>query len=131
MPHAEGTPDRFVHDQNGGGVGGGTDVSSLVKEATFTGRVPDEVGTWAYYAGTAGPVTVGTKLGVGERVIGIAAAVSAAGATVTIDGGDTIPIPFPSSGEPVVGIELAPRGNLVDPVIVFAGTDSFMVEVVR
>ena len=78
-----------------------------------------EIGTWKYYAGVAGTVTVGA----GERVIGIAAHASVVG-TVTINGGPTITIPVNVS----VGIE--PDGNLVAPVIVFTGTDTYIVETV-
>lgn len=145
-------PDRFVRDSGtGGGTGGVTIIEDAngdalvinpdgsiniagtvpVSDSILQTKVPDEEGVWEYYAGTSGTVTVGTKLGAGERVIGIAAAVTASGGTVQINGGDVIPIPFPGSGQPVVGVDLSPRGNLVDPVIVFSGTASFMVEIVR
>ena len=80
----------------------------------------NEGGTWAYHAGTAGTVTLGGT----ERVLGIIAYASAAGATCTINGGDSIPVP---TG---VGIELEPKGNLVGATIVFTGTAMFLVEVV-
>lgn len=86
-------------------------------------KIPDEEGTWSYYAGTsdAGLVVVG-------RVIGITAATTAAGATVTINGGDPIPLPWITGV--VTSIDIAPRANLVSPTIAFSGTASFLVEVV-
>lgn len=77
-----------------------------------------ETGTWAYYAGTSGSVAVN------GRVLGITAS-SAAGGTMTIDGGATITIPASGS------IAFAPQGNLASPTVVFTGTDSYVVEVVR
>jgi hypothetical protein len=90
-------------------------------EATLSdlrGRVPDESGTWAYSAGTSGTVAVAAN----RRVIGIAAAAVSSGATVQINGGDTVPVPENMS------IEVIPRGNLVAPTIVFTGTASYFVE---
>ena len=77
------------------------------------------IGTWKYYSGIAGTVTVGA----GERILGIAAHTSVAG-TVQINGGSLITIPANVS----VGIE--PEGNLVAPTIIFTGTDTYLVETV-
>lgn len=83
----------------------------------FTGRVPDLTGTWGYNAGASGTVVLtGSK-----RVIGIAAHATTAG-SFTINGGDSIPVPANSS------IEIQPIANLVDPTIVFTGTDSYFIE---
>jgi hypothetical protein len=79
----------------------------------------NQAGTWDYYAGTSGTVNVAA----GERVLSIAAHATTA-ATLTIDGGDSIPIPAATQ------INLVPMGNLVAPTLVFTGTDSYMVEVV-
>jgi hypothetical protein len=101
--------------------------TGLAKDATvisFAAKLPDEEGTWSYAAGTSGTVNV-PALG---RVIGIAASTSQAGGTVQIDGGDSIPIPVPTSG--VGAVDIAPRANLIAPSIVFANTDSFIVEIV-
>lgn len=76
-------------------------------------------GSWAYYAGASGTVTVSA----GQRVIGIAAHATTAG-SMTINGGASVPIPAN------VGLAIAPNGNLVAPTIVFTGTDSYFVEVV-
>ena len=78
-----------------------------------------KIGTWKYYAGVAGTVTVGA----GERVMGIAAHASVAG-TVQIDGGPIITVP----SNVAVGIE--PEGNLVAPTVVFIGTDTYIIETV-
>lgn len=86
---------------------------------TLTAKQPDVVGTWGYVAGASGtPTITGSK-----RVTGIAAHATTAG-SFTINGGDSIPVPANSS------IEIQPLANLVDPAIVFTGTDSFFVETV-
>ena len=79
-----------------------------------------ERGAWSYAAGVNGTVVVGA----GKRVIGITA-YSNAGGTLTIDGGDSVVIPAGSA------IDIAPRGNLIAPTIVFsAGITSYFVETV-
>lgn len=106
-----------------GGVALSTTVGNFpalqaVADATLTGKVPDEEGTWGYRGGASGSVTVPA----GGRVIGIAAHATTAG-SFTINGGDSIPVPAN------VGVDLAPRGNLVAPIIVFsANVDSFVIE---
>ncbi len=98
---------------SGASVGDGSATLSV------TG-VPNEAGTWDYRAGASG-----SPRSFAGRVIGIAAhAPTSAGGSVTINGGDAIPVPAGA------GIELAPRGNVVSPTIVFTGTDSYMVELV-
>lgn len=84
--------------------------------------VPDEEGVWDYAAGTSGTVNVPAN----GRVIGIAAAATSAGATVTIDGGDAIPIPFATGV--VSFVDVAPRANVIAPVVDFFATASFLVE---
>lgn len=76
-------------------------------------------GTWSYYSGTFGTVTVAS----GQRVLGIGCH-STAGGSIVINAGASVPVPAN------VGIGIEPNGNLVAPVIVFTGTDSFFVEVV-
>lgn len=83
----------------------------------FAEFMPDLTGTWSYYAGVSGTVTVTA----GQRVVGIAA-FSTAGGTVTINGGSAIPI---AAG---TGWSLNPTGQLVAPTIVFTGTSSYTVE---
>jgi hypothetical protein len=96
------------------GEGGGSGMSF----AEFQTIVPDEAGTWGYNAGVSGTV----NLSGGKRVIGIAAIATEAGASMSINGGDSIPIPDD------VGLEMAPRGNLVNPTIVFTGTAAYVIE---
>lgn len=83
------------------------------------GRTPDLAGTWSYYGGTndAGLVVTG-------RVMAISAYATASGATISINGGDAIPVPVHG------GLTLSPRGNLVSPTIAFTGTAAYFVEVV-
>lgn len=75
-------------------------------------------GSWGYHAGVSGTVNIT------GRVLGVAAHAAAGGATVSINGGDTIPVPTGA------GIALTPVGTLIAPTIVFTGTDSYMVETV-
>lgn len=96
-----------------------TGLAKEVTLGTVNGKLPDESGVWDYYGGSSGTVIVGA----GERVLGIAAIATAAGATVAINGGDAIPVPTD------IGVELAPRANLTAPTIVFSGTASYLVEV--
>lgn len=84
-----------------------------------SGSDPKTTGTWSYYAGVSGAVSVSA----GQRVIGIAAH-STSGGTVSINGGPSIPLPA------TISVAIAPVGNLVAPSIVFTGTDTYMVEVV-
>lgn len=86
---------------------------------TRTVGLPNQAGTWSYYAGASGTVNVSSS----ERVLGIATHALTAG-SFTIDGGDSIPVPANT------GIAIQPLGNLVGPTIVFSGTDSYFVEVV-
>lgn len=76
-------------------------------------------GTWAYYAGINGTVTVTA----GQRVVGISA-YSALGGTITINGGATITLPIG------VAVSIEPNANLVAPTIIFTGTSTYFVEVV-
>lgn len=82
-------------------------------------ELPALTGTWSYYAGASGTVVVSA----GQRVIGIAAHATTAG-TLTINGGQSVPIPAGS------GIAIAPFGNLTAPTLVLTGTDSYFVETV-
>lgn len=82
---------------------------------TLKNNTPDLTGTWSYQAGTDGTENIT------GRVISISAHASSAG-TLTINGGDSIPIPANAS------FSLQPLGNLVDPALVFTGTDSYFIE---
>jgi hypothetical protein len=82
-------------------------------------NVDRNFGTWGYYAGTNGSVTVTS----GQRVLGIGTHATTAG-SFTINGGSSIPVP---AG---VSVNIQPLANLVAPTIVFTGTDSYFIEVV-
>ena len=96
-------------------------VASTVSNFPATQVVSDAKanGTWDYYAGTSGTVTVGA----GRRVLSISAHAATAG-SVAINGGAAIPVPA------AVGLTLCPEGNLTAPTIVLTGTDSYFVETV-
>lgn len=90
-------------------------------------RVPDQSGTWGYASGTSGTeVLTG-----GKRVLQITAIALEAAATITINGGDTITIPYGSTDSVSSSITIEPKGNLTDPTLVFTGTDSYLVEFVE
>ena len=93
-----------------------------ISNATLT----NIAGTWAYYAGTSGTVTVSA----GQRVLQITAIAQQASATMTINGGQTITLPYGSTDKVSSAIEIKPVGNLVAPTIVFTGTVGYFVEVV-
>lgn len=77
------------------------------------------LGTWGYRAGTLGTVSLTDS----KRLLSIAAHATVAG-TVTINGGDAIPIPAN------VAFDFAAHGVIIDPVLVFAFTDAYFVEYV-
>jgi hypothetical protein len=83
-------------------------------------QVPPESGTWGYHAGVSGSITLPSN----ALVLGIAAH-STAGGSLTINSGDSIPVPANTA------VDLAPRGNLSGPTIVFTGTDSWLIEFVQ
>jgi hypothetical protein len=96
--------------------------TGLAKDTTLvtqSAKIPNQAGTWAYYAGTSGTVNVTA----GQRVLGIAAHATTAG-SMTINGGASVPIPAGT------GIQFSPVGNLVAPTLVLTGTDSYVIEVV-
>lgn len=119
-----GTRQLNVSDWKTPATGAATEatLAGLAKSAdvvTLAAKVPDEEGTWDYRSGVSGSVTIPT----GGRVIGIAAHATTAG-SFTINGGNSIPVPAN------VGVDVAPRGNLTAPTLVFTGTDSYLVEFV-
>lgn len=80
-------------------------------------NLPDLTGQWGYNAGTSGTLT----LSGGKRVLTISA-ISVAGGSATVNGGD--PITIPAGGTFV----MEPRVQVVDPEVVFTGTDSYVVD---
>lgn len=122
MPHNYGSPDRYIHDDtssNGGGAGG--DVSVTNFPTTF----PEFSGTWAYHAGISGVVNV-----VG-RVLQITAVALQAAGSITINGGDTIPLPYGATDKVSTSITICPEGTLDSPTITFTNTDSYFIEVLQ
>lgn len=86
--------------------------------AAIDGKLPDLSGAWGYDSGVSGSVTIGA----GRRVLQITAAAGASGATMTINGGQTITLPALTS------IAIEPCGNLTAPTIVFTNTSAYFVE---
>jgi hypothetical protein len=91
----------------------------IISGAVTEINVDKNFGTWAYYAGTSGTVTVSA----GQRVTAITAHCTTAG-SMTINSGATITIPANTS------FADNPLGNLTAPTIVFTGTDAYFIEVV-
>lgn len=89
-------------------------------------NLSQEAGAWGYASGASGTVTLtGSK-----RVLQITAIALEASGSITIDGGDSIPLPYGATDKVSSSISIEPKGNLTDPVIVFTGTDSYFVEYV-
>jgi hypothetical protein len=107
----------------------GTDTRHLAKDATLAAlaaKVPDSAGTWGYASGVSGTVTLtGSK-----RVLQITAVALETAGSLTINGGDTVPLPYGATDKVSSSICIEPRGNVTDPVIVFTGTDSYFIEYV-
>lgn len=87
--------------------------------AALSSNIALTYGTFSYYAGTSGTVTVAA----GQRVLS-ASCHSTMGGSMTINGGAAIPIPAN------VGFSIDLLGNLVAPVIVYTDTDSYFVQAV-
>lgn len=105
-----------------------TKMSSAATESTLTainGKLPDFSGTWGYNAGTNGTVTLSGS----KRVLQITATALEAQGTITINGGDTIIIPYGATDKVSSQITIAPIANLTDPTIIFSsGVDSYFIE---
>lgn len=90
------------------------------------GKLPDISGTWGYHSGTNGTLNMSGS----KRVLQITAIALEAAATITINGGDVITLPYGSTDKASSSITIEPRGNLTDPALIFTGTDSYFVEYV-
>jgi hypothetical protein len=78
-------------------------------------------GTWDYRAGVSGTVNVPA----GARLLSFTCVAGSGGAgSVSINGGNSIPVP---AGSP---FSLAPDAEVIAPTIVFTGTDSYVVQFV-
>ncbi len=85
-----------------------------------------EAGTWGYNSGTSGTVILtGSK-----RVLSISAVAQEASASITINGGDTITLPYGSTDKASSAVTIEPKANLTDPTIVFTSTKSYLIEYV-
>lgn len=89
-------------------------------------KQPRIVGTWGYNAGTSGTLT----LTGGKRVLQITAIALGAAASFTINAGDTITLPYDATDKASSSLSVEPVGNLLNPTIVFTGTDAYFVEYV-
>jgi hypothetical protein len=74
-----------------------------------------QIGPFSYAAGVSGSRTVSGRI---QTIL----AHSTAGGSMTINGGDSIPIPAN------VGFAISPCGNVADAALVFTGTDMYYVE---
>jgi hypothetical protein len=87
--------------------------------SSIDSKIPDESGSWGYLAGVSGTVVVANN----RRVLTITAtAGSLVGASMTINGGQTIVIPVGTS------ITISPKANLVAPTVVFTATTAYFIE---
>lgn len=83
-----------------------------------------QTGTWGYNAGVSGTLTLtGNK-----RVLQITAIAEEAAASFTINGGDTITLPYGSTDKVSSAITVEPKGNLLNPTIIFSSTKAYFVE---
>lgn len=100
-------------------------IESLLYSDSSSLRVSDAFssGEWGYYSGVSGTVSVAST----DRVLMVSALNDTVDvdATVAIDGGPSILLP------PGASFTFEPKGTLMAPSIVFTGTTSYMVEVVR
>jgi hypothetical protein len=91
------------------------------------GALPSvEVGAWGYNSGSLGTLT----LTGGKRVLQISAISLEVAGSITINGGDMIRLPYGNVDKVSTEMTIYPKGNLIDPVIVFVDTDSYFVEYV-
>lgn len=89
------------------------------------------VGVWDYHSGVSGTVDMATLVNTNDvpgndecRVLSITAIAGASNATIAIDNRGDVTIP---AGQ---AITLSPDGTIVNPVIVFTNTSSYVIEFV-
>jgi hypothetical protein len=101
------------------GTGGGgslsPDITDRMSRQLGQVNIAALTGVWGYAAGVSGS----PSLPAGSRVLALAAHATSAG-SLTINGGDSIPIPA-NTGWGLDGV----FGQLVAPTLVFTGTDSY------
>ena len=83
-----------------------------------------QTGTWGYNSGISGTLT----LTGGKKILQITAIGEEASATIQINGGDTITLPYGSTDKVSSSITIEPKGNLVDPTIIFTNTKAYFCE---
>lgn len=93
---------------------------SLASGVSFVADKSLADGAWSYVGGVSGTVVISS----GKRIVQISAIGAVGGASLTINGGNTVPIPVN------VALTITPQGNLVDPTIVFTNTQGYFVEMV-
>lgn len=95
------------------------DIDNTTDGLVYRQRVSfrGEFGTWAYSAGDSGTVNVPA-----DALLLSVMAHTTVGGTVSIDGGDDIPVPVNN------GFFFVPGADVIAPEIVFTSTDSFFVE---
>lgn len=86
-----------------------------------------ERGTWGYRSGASGTVN---NLPAGAKILQITAVALGAAGSLTIDGGDSIIVPYDATDKASTSITIEPKGNLVSPVIIFTDTDAYFIEYV-
>jgi hypothetical protein len=89
-------------------------------------KLPPVAGSWGYNSGVSGTIT----LSGGKRVLQITAVALETAGSFTINGGNTIALPYGNTDKVSTELTIQPQGNLTDPIIVFTGTDSYFVEYV-
>lgn len=82
-------------------------------------KTPPITGTWGYNAGVSGTVTL-----TGSKRVRSITAISTSGGSVTINGGDSIPIPANFA------FNLPIDAQLTDATFVFSSTDSYFLDYV-
>ena len=97
------------------------DAPTLAALESVNATITNESGTWGYRSGITGTPSIPA----GARVLSISAIAPAdTPASFTVDGGNAITIPGYQN------FSLSPKGNLIAPVLVFTGTESYVVEFV-
>ena len=89
--------------------------------------INNQTGTWGYASGATGTVS----LSGGKRVLQMTAIAQGSPGALTINGGDSISLPYDPTDKVSSSIEIKPVGNLVDPTIVFSGgVNAYFIEYV-
>lgn len=101
--------------------GGNINVVNFPASQTVT---DNEDGTWSYAAGTSGTESIT------GRVLQITAIALESSASISINGGASITIPYSTENKTGSSLTVEPKGNLINPSITFTGTASYFIEFV-